>query len=114
VDPKRKYWDVFDTGKCLEIERIDDPEDGSEPAFDTDFEAQSYVLDRACRDACPDARSAIRKIVASWEQDAPNAFDVSVEWWGTEAELRALIEGHHATTHVEVVDKGPAYEVTDA
>lgn len=69
-------WDVFDTGRSLEIERCDDAT-GTVGAFAEDDDATAWVLQTACArepwadsETVEECRAAIREIVASWPEPA--------------------------------------------
>lgn len=85
-DPHGDQWSLQDISAvdgdpiieiaCTRPERAADEED-SEGDPDSDFHfrprvfpndnaAMIYIMGRACRDACPDAREAIIEIVKSW------------------------------------------------
>lgn len=54
-------WDVFDCGDGLAIQRIDSPEDGSQPRFETDDDAIQLVKVRA-RNGDPLAKAALAEV----------------------------------------------------
>lgn len=54
-------WDVFDCGDGLAIQRIDCPEDGSQPRFATDDEAIQLVQVRA-KNGDPLAKAALAEV----------------------------------------------------
>ena len=77
-DPFREHWDVTNIGTekqpILELQcnrtgegtvEIDENH-GAPRIFPNDSAAMVYVMQRACRDACPDARNAVIEIVKSW------------------------------------------------
>ena len=75
-DPWRKHWGVFYVNnRHPEIERVDFPEGDecaedetpAESVFEDDQDALAYVMYRACRIGCPEARAAIRRIVGEWD-----------------------------------------------
>ena len=42
-------WSIFNADGLLQIQRIDDPEDGSEPVFAHDGEAYKFVTEKALK-----------------------------------------------------------------
>jgi hypothetical protein len=79
-DPYRVHWDVVNIGTekepILELHanrdiapREDDADaefHGASRVFPNDSAAMIYVMTRACRDGCPEAREAVMAIVRSW------------------------------------------------
>ena len=40
-------WGLFDVNGTLDLQRLDEPEDGGKPVFDSDADAIRYVVNRA-------------------------------------------------------------------
>lgn len=72
------YWGVFNVGtddepiliikRRVEVDR-DDGVKVENFKFMTDAAAMIYVLNRACLQRCPEAREALKTIVASWDEE---------------------------------------------